>query len=167
MEGWICLHRKILENPIICKDSDYFTVWCYLLLTATHKDKNILFGGKKIILKEGQLITGRKVISEKFKISESKVKRILIELENDQLIDRQRSNKNSLISILNWHKYQKSDQQKIQQMTSKWTASDQQVTTNNNETINNIYNNYLYNTREKVKEICGKYKIPTTIDEEV
>ena len=43
MEGWICLHRKILENPIICKDSDYFTVWCYLLLTATHKDKNILF----------------------------------------------------------------------------------------------------------------------------
>lgn len=151
MEGWICLHRKVLENPVICKDSDYFTVWCYLLLSATHKEKKVLFGGKKILLKEGQVITGRKVISEKFKISESKVKRILIELESDQLIDRQRSNKNSLISILNWHKYQKSDQQNAHQMTNNWPASDQQVTTNNNETINNnIYNNnYLYNTREE------------------
>lgn len=153
MEGWICLYRKILDNPIICKDSDYFAVWCYLLLSATHKDINVIFGGNKITLKEGQLITGRKVISEKFKISESKVKRILIDLESDQQIDRQRSNKNSLITILNWNKYQNTDQQNIQQMTSKWPASDQQVTTNNNEI--NIYNknniNYLYSEDEKIE----------------
>ena len=33
MEGWIKLHRKMLDNPIVCKDSDYLAVWIYLLLT--------------------------------------------------------------------------------------------------------------------------------------
>ena len=32
MEGWIKIHRKMLENPIICKDSDYLSIWIYLLL---------------------------------------------------------------------------------------------------------------------------------------
>ena len=49
MEGWICLYRKILENPIICKDSDYLSVWIYLLLNATHKEIPALFKGEKIM----------------------------------------------------------------------------------------------------------------------
>lgn len=162
MEGWICLYRKILENPIICKDSDYFAVWCYLLLSATHKDMNVIFGGDKIILREGQLITGRKVIAEKFKISESKVKRILIDLENDQQIDRQRSNKNSLVTIINWNKYQSVDQQNDQQVTNKWPASDQQVTTNNN--VNNINNITMKQDIEK-KNIKRKVFQKPTVEE--
>ena len=59
MEGWIKVHRKILENPIVCKDSDYFSVWTYLLLNATHKEIPAVFKGKKILLQPGQLITGR------------------------------------------------------------------------------------------------------------
>ena len=120
MEGWIKIHRKMLDNPIVCKDKDYLAVWVYLLLNATHKEIPALFKGKKITLQPGQLITGRLSIAKKFKISESKVKRILIELENDQQIDRQRSNQNSLISIINWNKYQDSDQP----MTSYRPASD-------------------------------------------
>lgn len=132
MQGWISLHRKILENPIVCKDSDYFSVWCYLLLNATHKDHDNIFKGERITLQPGQLITGRKKISTQFNINESKVKRILLSLENDQQIDRQRSNKNSLITVLNWHLYQVHDQQVDQQVTNNRPASDQQVTTNNN-----------------------------------
>ena len=106
MNGWIKLHRKMLENPVVAKDSDYLSVWIYLLLNAEHDERTILFGGNKIILKPGQLITGRKSIAEFLQINESKVKRILIDFENDQQIDRQRSNKNSLISLKNWDKYQ-------------------------------------------------------------
>ena len=43
MEGWIKLHRKTLDNPIITKDSDYLAVWIYLLLNATHKEYDVLF----------------------------------------------------------------------------------------------------------------------------
>lgn len=119
MEGWVKFFREMLDNPVVCKDSDYFAVWSYLLLNATHKEIQALFKGKKITLKPGQLITGRKVIADKFKIDESKVKRILIALENDQQIDRQRSNKNSLITIKNWDRYQGSDQQKRREMPNK------------------------------------------------
>lgn len=151
MEGWICLHRKVLENPVICKDNDYFVVWCYLLLSATHENLTAMFKGKKIVLLPGQLITGRKSIAEKFNISESKVQRILKSFEIEQQIEQQTSSKKRLITILNWAEYQNNEQQTEQQMNNKRTTNEQQVNTNNNETINNIYNNnYLYNTREEI-----------------
>ena len=46
-EGWIKLNRKVLNNPIVTKDSEYFSVWCLLLLLATHKDIEKIFDGKK------------------------------------------------------------------------------------------------------------------------
>ena len=137
--GWIKLHRKLLDNPVVMKDSDHLAVWIYLLLNASHTEYPVLFGGKKISLKAGQLITGRKSIASTLGISESKVRRILDLFEIDQQIDRQRSNKNSLVSILNWDKYQIFDQQIDQQATNKRPTSDQQVTTNkNNKNIKNI-----------------------------
>ena len=137
--GWIKLHRKLLDNPVVMKDSDHLAVWIYLLLNASHTEYPVLFGGKKISLKAGQLITGRKSIASTLGISESKVRRILDLFEIDQQIDRQRSNKNSLVSILNWDKYQIFDQQIDQQPTNKRPTSDQQATTNkNNKNIKNI-----------------------------
>jgi hypothetical protein len=140
-QGWIKLHRKMLDNPVVWKDSDHLAVWIYLLLNATHKDMDVLFKNKRITLKPGQLITSRKSIANQLSISDSKVKRVLLAFESDQQIDRQRSNKNSLITILNWCEYQQTDQQNDQQVTSKRPASDQQVTTNKN--IKNIKNNIL------------------------
>jgi hypothetical protein len=130
--GWVKIHRKMLEHPIVCKDTDHLAIWIYLLVNATHKEIPALFKGKKIMLQPGQLITGRMSISEQLSVSESKVKRILLLFESDQQIERQRSNQNSLISIVNWHKYQTIDQQNDQPVTSQRPASDQPVTTNKN-----------------------------------
>lgn len=136
MQGWVSVHRKMLDNPVVFKDADHVAVWMYLLLNATHKECQVLFKGEKITLLPGQLITGRKVIADFLGISESKVKRVLLDFESDQQIDRQRSNRNSLISLINWDKYQISDQQNGQQVTSKEKENFQKVTTNNNITIN-------------------------------
>lgn len=135
MEGWIKLHRKILENPIVCKDADHLAVWVYLLLHATHVERQVLFNGQKITLRPGQLITGRKKIADELSVDASKVKRIIDKFKSDQQIDQQGTNKGSLITVLNWEDYQKSDQQIDQQMTSKCPTDDQQVTTNKNERI--------------------------------
>lgn len=136
MQGWIKLHRKVLENPIVCKDSDHLAVWIYLLLNATHESYPALFRGQKITLEPGQLITGRKSISNKLSVSESKTKRILIELESDQQIDRQRSNQSSLITILNWDKYQDCEEMEEQNTykihTQKNKKNDQPATSQNN-----------------------------------
>lgn len=150
MEGWIKIHRKILENPIICKDSDYLAVWIYLLLNATHKEIPALFKGKKIILQKGQLITGRKSMSNQLKISESKIYRIINDFKSEQQIEQQTSNQNSLISILNWDKYQQIEQQNEQQMNNERTTNEQRVNTNKNDkNVKNDKNNDKNNVKEK------------------
>ena len=141
MEGWIKVHRKILDNPVISKDADYLAVWIYLLLNATHKEIPAMFKGKKILLIPGQLITGRKSISDDLSISESKIYRILNDFKSEQQIEQQTSNKNSLITILKWNEYQNNEQQNEQQMNNKRTASEQQVNTNKNERNKEYINN--------------------------
>ena len=138
MDGWIKFHRKLLDNPIIMKDKDYFAIWGYLLLNATHKEYDVLFKGKRITLKEGQLITGRKKIAQLLKIDENKVQRILKSFENEQQIEQQTTSQNRLISIINWHEYQESEQQNEQQMNNERTTSEQRVNTNKN--VKNIKN---------------------------
>lgn len=133
MDGWIKLHRKILENPIVTKDTEHLSVWIYLLVNATHKEVSTVFKGEKITLKPGQLITGRKAISDRLHISESKVQRILKRFESDQQIEQQTSNKNRLITIVNWDIYQNAEQQNEQPVNGKRTASEQQVNTNKND----------------------------------
>lgn len=143
MEGWIKIHRKILENPIICKDSDYLAVWIYLLLNATHKEVPALFKGKKIILQKGQLIVGRKSMANQLKISESKIYRIINCFKSEQQIEQQTSNQNSLITVLNWGKYQQIEQQNEQPMNNERTTNEQRVNTNKN--VKNDKNERIYN----------------------
>ena len=126
IEGYIKLYRQTLENPIVCKDAEHFAVWCYLLLNATHSEIEKVFKGKKIILQKGQLITGRGSISVNIKIAESKVQRILKTFEIEHQIEQQTSNKNRLITVLNWELYQSSEQQKEQQLNNKRTTTEQQ-----------------------------------------
>lgn len=136
--GWIKLHRKLLDNPIIMKDADHLAVWMYLLLNATHAEYPVLFKGEKIMLAPGQLITGRKSIADKLGINESKVTRILDAFKNEHQIEQQTSNRNRLISIIKWDLYQSSEQQDELQMNNNRTTSEQQVNTNKN--VNNIKN---------------------------
>lgn len=114
------------------KDTDHLAVWIYLLLNASHNEHSVLFKGEKIILKPGQLITGRKTIALALHIDESKVERILKSLKSEQQIEQQTSSKNRLISITNWEFYQQSEQQIEQQVNNKRTTSEQQVNTNKN-----------------------------------
>lgn len=91
-----------------------------------------MFLGKKIMLQPGQLITGRKVIAEKFNISESKVQRILKLFENEHQIEQQNGNKNRLITVVSWSDYQGSEHQDEQQLNNNRTTTEQQVNTYKN-----------------------------------
>lgn len=144
MSGWIKLHRKILDNPVVCKDAEHLAIWMYLLLNATHTNYDSMFKGNRITLMPGQLITGRKSISSTLKINESKVQRVLKLFENEQQIEQQASNQNRLITILNWGLYQNNEQQIEQQLNNERTTTEQQLNTNKND--KNVDND------EKVKE---------------
>lgn len=158
--GWIKLHRKLLDNPLVMKDSEHFQVWVYLLLKASHAEYPVFFGGEKINLLPGQLITGRKKIAADTGIDENKVFRILKALKTEQQIEQRVSNKNSLISIVRWYEYQNCEQQNAQQVNSNRTASEQRVNTNKNIKNNkNVKNDKNSNEKEllMVCELLGKH----------
>lgn len=155
--GYVKIHRKLLNNPIVMKDCEHLAVWIYLLLNATHQDRNVLFKGKKIIIGPGQLITGRKSISSELQISESKVQRVLNFFESEHQIEQQTSNKNRVITLTNWHKYQDNEHQIEQQLNNNRTTTEQQLNTNNNDkNVNNVRNIYSTSTTNK-EEINGRY----------
>ena len=128
-QGYIKLYRDILDNPVVCKDPEYFTVWCYLLLMATHSGRDVIFNGERIRLKAGQLTTGRKMIANKTKVSESKVQRILKTFEIEHQIEQVSDHKCRLVSIVNWDRYQKSEQVNEQQVNIYRTGSEQVLNT--------------------------------------
>ncbi|MBQ7030797.1 MAG: hypothetical protein IJN13_00300 [Bacilli bacterium] len=157
--GYIKLYRKILDNPVVNKDNDYFKLWMYLLLMATHKERKIIFGSNMIVLKKGQLVTGRKRISNDCKISESKVERILKALEVEQQIEQQTASKGRLITIVNWDEYQDGEQFIDQQLNNNWTITKHPVNTNNNiNNVNNEINNknkkFMKPTIDEIKQYC-------------
>ena len=58
MNGHIALHRKLLDNPTVCKDADHLAIWIWLLLHAVWDSYDVTFHGKRLTLKSGQLTTG-------------------------------------------------------------------------------------------------------------
>ena len=130
MEGWVKLHRKIIDKAFYSKDSEKVHLWIHLLLKANHCDYEEMLGGKPIICKSGQFTTGRKQLSNETGICESKIERILTYFEKtEHQIEQQKTSTNRLISIINWNEYQIVEQQIEQRVNNKRTTSEQQVDT--------------------------------------
>ena len=130
-KGYATVWRKIWDNPR-SSDPEWVSVWVYLITNATWKGLDAVWQGKRITLKPGQLITGRKAISRATGVNESKVFRLLKCFKNEHQIEQQTSNVSSLISITNWECYQRKEHRIEQQMNNQRTASEQPVNTNNN-----------------------------------
>ena len=137
MEGYIKLHRKILENPVVFKTNDHFCLWIYLLLTATHKEYDTWFDNKRFKLLPGQLITGIIKLETILNINKSKIQRILKLYENNKQIKQQTTNKGRLITILGWQKYQLENNNEIQ--NDKPIKIKRKLYNNTNNSNNNIY----------------------------
>jgi hypothetical protein len=124
--GWIKIHRKIGEKAFY-KKSCYIHLWIHLLLNANHKQKEFIWNNKMILIKEGQLLTGRKELSRETGIPESTIERILDFLENEQQIAQEKTTKFRVITIINWKDYQDG-----QQTDNRRTTDGQQTDTNKN-----------------------------------
>lgn len=125
--GWIKLHRRILDNPI-SKKPQYLSLWIHLLLMANHKEAKMMWNGEILSIHEGQFVTGRKELSLKTGIPETTIEDILNFLERQQQIRQQKTTKFRLITVINWEKYQISDTKS----DNKPTTSRQQADTNKN-----------------------------------
>jgi len=164
-QGWICIHRKILDNPIVGKP-DYLSVWVVLLLLANHQEHSFIWNNKKQTCERGQVLTGRKELSRVSGVNEYKIERILKYLESEQQIAQQKTTKFRFITIKNYDQYQDKKQQNAQQLHNKRTTTAQQLHTNNNENNYNNENNIpkgiqkselLQNQIEVVEEVAKEF----------
>ncbi len=130
MQGFITIHRKIIESAVY-KDSNAVHLWLHLLLKCNHKDNDFIMNGKLVSVKRGQTLTGRKKLSLETGIQESKIERLLKLFEKMQMIEQHTNNRNRLVTVLSYDEYQSGEQQ----VNNTRTTHEQLVNTNNN--VNN------------------------------
>ncbi len=108
MEGWIKIYRQI-RNHWIWKDKEPFdkrSAWIDLLLSVNHKSKKIPFENDFIEIERGQTLTSIKQLAERWSWSRHKVSDYLNQLEQDTMIVQVRDTRKTLVSIVNYSKYQ-------------------------------------------------------------
>jgi len=107
MQGYIKLHRKILDNGVFA-DAELLKVfvWCILKANTT---PNVVYGRKVDV---GQFITGRITASEELYLKPSTIYKRLQKLKTQGYIDISSNTKNSLITVVNFKSYQLDDKPK-------------------------------------------------------
>lgn len=104
-EGFILLHRKMLENAIFYK-ADYYQIWSYILLKVNHKEVEMIWNNEKKVVKKGSGIFSQKKISEELKIPIGTVHNALKYLKSESQIEIKSTTKFTEIQVVNWEHYQ-------------------------------------------------------------
>lgn len=170
MRGWVAFHRKTTES-IVWTDPVLFRLWSLCLFKAAHKNNpNFIFDGSVVPIKKGEFITGRKALTKEYNeglttknlISESKTFRLLNKLKANNMLNIKSTTKYSVISIINWDKYQLSEQQNEQQLNNERTTIGQRLDTNNNvnnkDNVNNVFSSYT-SKNNKYKNAYETYEL--------
>lgn len=117
-KGWIKLHRKILDCSIwnSREPFDKRSAWIDILLSASHKDLNLMIGGIDEKIPRGSFMFSIEKLCDRWGWSRNRVKRFLALLEREQMIETKRTNKGTLISVLNYNAFQS-----VEEVTEKET----------------------------------------------
>jgi hypothetical protein len=147
-EGWIKLHRKF-EDWEWFNNSEMVHLFIYLLLNANHEDGK----WRGIDIKRGQILTGLHTLNEHTKISIQKLRTCLSKLEKTGEINKQTTNKYSIITIINYDSYQ-GYQQTTNNRPNKQLTNNQQTTNNKQEYKEGIE---LKNRESEFKELVRQF----------
>ena len=154
MEGWISLHRKILENPILNRSRVYsnFEAWIWLLLKANHKDNKFMLGSELVKVKKGSMITSQKKLCKQFRWGSTKLRNFLKVLQKDKMLLLETNTQSTQITICNYESYQDSQISNKTQTTHAQHTNNTRTKTNNKDNKDNKVNNIITN-----KEYLDKY----------
>jgi hypothetical protein len=104
MNGWIKIHRKILDWEWY-GDTNMFRLWMHLLLKASTYDRDWM----GMSISRGQVVTTLRELEEETGLTTRNLRTCIERLENDKQIDKQTTNKLSVITICKYDDYQVCD----------------------------------------------------------
>lgn len=139
-QGWIKLHREIMEKAIWTESTpEQKTVLITLLMMANHERKEWEWKGKKYVAKPGQFVTSLESIAKNCGkgISIQNVRTALKRFEKYEFLTNESTKSNRLITIVNWRVYQDRDlianKEPNKELTNDQQRPNKELTTNKND----------------------------------
>lgn len=145
MQGWIKAYRSICDHWL-WQDKPFAKgqAWEDILYHVNHRAGKTIFDGRLIDVEQGEDVTSIRKLCERWGWkSNTKVKNFLKLLEKEKMISLEKSDsQKTVIKVLNYAKYQKSDQCKRDSETSiERQSSDSETSTEHtNKNVKNIKN---------------------------
>jgi len=138
-EGFIKLHRKLLDSPIFAHQTG-LKIWIWCMVKANHKCKSfpirIGAGNSIVSIGVGQFLFGRLKAEEELGIDGSTIYRWIKKLETMEMISVKSNSHYSIVTICNWVDYQSVDVDKRttteQPLSSHCTTTEQPLNTTKN-----------------------------------
>lgn len=173
MNGWIKLYRQLQEHWIWKTKEPYDkrSAWQYILLQAFFREEKTMWKGSLIDVKRGQFPTSIRTLSEQWMWSNGKVNRFIDKLKAEQMIETERIENGTLLTVVNYGFYQGEwnsdgtptdtpiDTPTEHQRNSCGTLTEQLRNTNETVTEHNIRNKEDKNIKnEKEGEECKEDK---------
>jgi hypothetical protein len=139
MDGWIKIHRKILDNPI-AGNPKLLSLFIHCLVKANHEEKTIIWNQQEMVIERGSFVTGLKKLAQVTGLSFQNVRTALLTLYNLGMLQKsttKSTTKFSYISVCNYNTYQLKEEmannQTNKQVTINQQSTNNQSTTNKNE----------------------------------
>ena len=118
--GYFLVYRKIWKHKVF-KNLKQSAIWLYMISQATHKDKTLLFLDNRIFVKRSELVFPLRKNAEIWGITYSEMRTFIKRLKNRKMISTRLhhllptsahpSRKLTIISIINYDKFQYVDNQ--------------------------------------------------------
>lgn len=159
-KGFALIHRQFMDSRLY-KDSQAVHLWLHLILKANHTDEEVNTDIGMMIVRRGQMITGRPTLVSETFIPDNKVKSLLRTFESKGMINiESKGRKFSLISIVKYDDFQSQNcPTDVQRMSNANTSENaplsdvcptdvQRLSINNN----NILNTNVFNDRPRISK---------------
>ncbi len=159
-KGFALIHRQFMDSRLY-RDSQAVHLWLHLILKANHTDEEVNTDIGMMIVRRGQMITGRPTLVSETFIPDNKVKSLLRTFESKGMINiESKGRKFSLISIVKYDNFQSQNcPTDVQRMSNANTSENaplsdvcptdvQRLSINNN----NILNTNVFNDRPRISK---------------
>ena len=154
--GYFLVYRDIWRSPVF-KNLLQCSCWIYFISSASHQDKTLKFLGNEIFVCRGEMIMPLRVTAKRFGMTYSEMRSFILRMVRRKMIttrtthlqptNNHKSRKVTLISLVNYDKYQYVDSE--QPLTDHLQ---QQVL------INNTNTHILNSKSSKDKVVNSGYK---------
>lgn len=105
--GFIKLYRASIDNPLYFSEKfNKWHAWLDLLMLANHKVRMVSVRGVMIEVKRGQVLASERFLADRWKWSRDKVRAFITLLQDQQQILPQKTNITTLLTVVNYEKYQ-------------------------------------------------------------